>query len=146
MSEAKTAKNSNFWMFWSITLLICHLFKSPECPQVADFAVFLFFFVVFFLPHAQHVSLNHISKFDDSIFVQSMLCCSLLLRINKFCTVHAYPLKRRGVANIDLVHYPITNIPKFHHFKQCLSLCHFEGKKIQDSRPYFLVKFNIMIS
>ena len=38
MYEAKTAKNSNFWMFWTITLLICHL--RPECTEVADFAVF----------------------------------------------------------------------------------------------------------
>ena len=27
MYEAKTAKNSNFWMFWSITLLICRILK-----------------------------------------------------------------------------------------------------------------------
>ncbi len=43
MYEAKTAKNSNFWMFWSITLLICHMWTSPyrpECTEVADFAVF----------------------------------------------------------------------------------------------------------
>ncbi len=30
MYEAKTAKNNNFWMFWSITLLICHLFKRQQ--------------------------------------------------------------------------------------------------------------------
>ena len=30
MYAAKTAKNSNFWMFWSITLLICHLFRSQQ--------------------------------------------------------------------------------------------------------------------
>ena len=30
MYEAKTAKNSNFCMFWSITLLICCLFKSQQ--------------------------------------------------------------------------------------------------------------------
>ena len=28
MYEAKTAENSNFWMFWSRILLICHLFKN----------------------------------------------------------------------------------------------------------------------
>ncbi len=30
MYKAKTAKNGNLWMFWSITLLICHLFKSQQ--------------------------------------------------------------------------------------------------------------------
>ena len=30
MYEAKTAENTNFWIFWSITLLICHLFKSQQ--------------------------------------------------------------------------------------------------------------------
>ena len=74
---ANTAKISNFWIFWLITLFIYHLFKiwqtlfwkmvssgkkcidiqkgifylnfRPECPEVEDFAVFL--------PHSYLVSL-----------------------------------------------------------------------------------------
>ena len=43
MYGANTAKISNFQIFWSITLSINDglLAECPECPEYADFVVFL---------------------------------------------------------------------------------------------------------